>query len=167
MRPMSLMSAPIFVSQSIDDEELRARISTSSGLARFLPPLNVSSYMIFTVSLIARFFWNTVSAAFMPPAASCVLPPVIGIFSSTTTFAFSSKAVIAAVSPGPAGADDDHAGALVARGGERLRAGEHRDASELEDVASFHDDVSCHLPGAGVAALAAGGGPWPPLPESA
>ncbi len=43
--------------------------------------------------------WNWVSAAFMPPAASWLLPPVIGCFSSTITFAPASCAVIAAVIP--------------------------------------------------------------------
>ena len=47
--------------------------------------------MIFTVSGIPRFFWNTVSAAFMPPGGELVFPPVMSIFSSTTTFTFASR----------------------------------------------------------------------------
>ena len=38
-------------------------------------------------------------AAFIPPAASCELPPTIGIFSSIITFLPLFNAVIAAVKP--------------------------------------------------------------------
>jgi len=55
--------------------------------------------MISGLSLMFFFVCICVAAAFMPPAESMLLPPVIGFFSTRMTFAPASWAVMAAVKP--------------------------------------------------------------------
>ena len=100
-RVIPLRSAPSDPIQSAAAADSLARISTRAGIPRFFPPLRVSLYMSSQLSLMPFSAWARVPAAFMPPDAIWVLPPVIGIFSSTITLAPRSCAVIAALKPAP------------------------------------------------------------------